>query len=493
MGTAISAVCIAGILYFVGQLGGLVGLDASFQPTLAELLTFGALISATDPVSTLAVFQAKKVDPQLFYLVFGESVLNDAMGLVLFQEFAKLLVPESDQKSVSELAVNFVMNFAWLSLISPILGIVCGVALALLFKHVDMRETVLLELALYVFVLFVPYLLGQLLGLSGIVVILFTGMAARAYVVPNLSEVTAVNADLIFRLLAYLAETAIFLQLGLSVFGLSGSLHVVFVGWALVACLIGRACNIYPLVALHNWTIQRQHGVDPSHHDEVQKLGSTQSSEFSLLLARSTSNTSTSSNLSAKARNRMLYMSVRTPIERGDLKILPNCAHMLWFAGLRGAVAYACVLTFPNLYGHRDGFIMTTMMIVLVTVFCLGATTTPVLEYLDIETNIDEDDYMDSWSTERSMPSFILKIEKFIEQHVVRTEPAYHEALDQVDEDDEADTPSNPSLNADFGGRRSLRSSMRNSWTDDAGLRRSSLSQSMRWAEPSLYDTGREG
>jgi hypothetical protein len=189
----------------------------------------------------------------------------------------------------------------------------------------------------------------------------------------------------------------------------------------------------------------------------------------------------------------MLYMSVRTPIERGDLKILPNCAHMLWFAGLRGAVAYACVLTFPNLYGHRDGFIMTTMMIVLVTVFCLGATTTPVLEYLDIETNIDEDDYMDSWSTERSMPSFILKIEKFIEQHVVRTEPAYHEALDQVDEDDEADTPSNPSLNADFGGRRSLRSSMRNSWTDDAGLRRSSLSQSMRWAEPSLYDTGREG
>ncbi|MCC5321541.1 cation:proton antiporter, partial [Staphylococcus aureus] len=45
-----------------------------FTPTLTELFTFGALISSTDPVSTLAVFQAKRVDPQLFYLVFGESV-----------------------------------------------------------------------------------------------------------------------------------------------------------------------------------------------------------------------------------------------------------------------------------------------------------------------------------------------------------------------------------------------------------------------------------
>jgi sodium/hydrogen exchanger 8 len=41
---------------------------------LAECLTFGALISATDPVSTLAVFAELKVDPNLFYLVFGESV-----------------------------------------------------------------------------------------------------------------------------------------------------------------------------------------------------------------------------------------------------------------------------------------------------------------------------------------------------------------------------------------------------------------------------------
>jgi NhaP-type Na+/H+ or K+/H+ antiporter len=69
-GTAISTFTIAGILYAVTQFG----LVKAFQPSLAELLTFGALISATDPVSTLAVFQVKRVDPHVFYLVFGESV-----------------------------------------------------------------------------------------------------------------------------------------------------------------------------------------------------------------------------------------------------------------------------------------------------------------------------------------------------------------------------------------------------------------------------------
>ena len=44
-----------------------------------ECLAFGALISATDPVSTLAVFADMHVEPNLFAIVFGEAVLNDAV------------------------------------------------------------------------------------------------------------------------------------------------------------------------------------------------------------------------------------------------------------------------------------------------------------------------------------------------------------------------------------------------------------------------------
>ena len=41
------------------------------------------MISAVDPVATLAIFHALQVDPTLNMLVFGESILNDAVAIVL--------------------------------------------------------------------------------------------------------------------------------------------------------------------------------------------------------------------------------------------------------------------------------------------------------------------------------------------------------------------------------------------------------------------------
>ncbi|CAF91720.1 unnamed protein product, partial [Tetraodon nigroviridis] len=59
----------------VGQLGG----DFYFT----DCLFFGAIISATDPVTVLAIFHELKVDVDLYALLFGESVLNDAVAIVL--------------------------------------------------------------------------------------------------------------------------------------------------------------------------------------------------------------------------------------------------------------------------------------------------------------------------------------------------------------------------------------------------------------------------
>ncbi len=59
-------------------------IDTSTSLTLNDCLLFGALISATDPVTTLAVFHDLHVEPILYALVFGESVLNDAIAIVLY-------------------------------------------------------------------------------------------------------------------------------------------------------------------------------------------------------------------------------------------------------------------------------------------------------------------------------------------------------------------------------------------------------------------------
>jgi sodium/hydrogen exchanger 8 len=55
-----------------------------------EALMFGALISAVDPVATLSIMGNPEIncDRLLYSLVFGESVLNDAVSIVLFHTFA---------------------------------------------------------------------------------------------------------------------------------------------------------------------------------------------------------------------------------------------------------------------------------------------------------------------------------------------------------------------------------------------------------------------
>ena len=84
-GTLISTVVVAMLCYAVAE-GGIVSLS------LVECWLFGALISAIDPVATISIFEAFHVENTLFNLVFGESVLNDAVAIVLYRTVNKVRV-----------------------------------------------------------------------------------------------------------------------------------------------------------------------------------------------------------------------------------------------------------------------------------------------------------------------------------------------------------------------------------------------------------------
>ncbi|CAB9510044.1 Sodium/hydrogen exchanger [Seminavis robusta] len=484
VGTLVSTIAIATLLQMVKVLGWIGhGQDEeeAFAPTLTELLTFGALISATDPVSTLAVFQVKRVDPQLFYLVFGESVLNDAVGLVLFETFCKFVQRDNGAGKIAMGVMEFVVGFALDAVISPVLGWVCAVLAALLFKHIDLRNNTLLELALYLLIMYVPFLMAEILQLSGIVTILVTGIAARHYVEPNLSTQTQDIADVIFRLSAHLAETSIFLELGLSVAGVTEFLQWKFIGWSLVACLVARACHVYPIAFFFNQSLllreQRQQqqkeeeepcrvffgynikaGMDGlmkmefGQQNASQSVGNNKVDEANF---KTTARKPMSGNLeltehlndfyhnqqddddkdetTTKPNRKQVERSASnvtansettlTPVPQRDLKIQANTAHMLWFSGLRGAVAYACVRSFPDTFNHEREFTSTTMMIVLITVFVMGGATEAVLKMLNIEMNVNEDQYMEAWrrSDQAPVPGFWTFFDKrMVLRYVVR-------------------------------------------------------------------------
>eukprot|EP00588_Corethron_pennatum_P006886 CAMPEP_0194288170 /NCGR_PEP_ID=MMETSP0169-20130528/36273_1 /TAXON_ID=218684 /ORGANISM="Corethron pennatum, Strain L29A3" /LENGTH=621 /DNA_ID=CAMNT_0039035097 /DNA_START=57 /DNA_END=1922 /DNA_ORIENTATION=+ len=367
-GTIVSTIVVGLLLYALVSLG----LTGDFNPSFAELLTFGALISATDPVSTLAVFQQKKVNPQLFYLVFGESVLNDAVGIVLFNALSKFVGVHDTITQFALGASVFFVDFTILFLGSLALGVASGVVLALFFKVANFRleKTRLLELSLYVLVVYFPFFIAEMSGFSGIVTILFTGITTQRYAVYNISPSTALEADVIFRLLSHLAEIAIFLNLGLSFYDDHGEkLKYMFVLWAVIACLIARACNVYPITFFYNKAIVY---LAEKKFSEVEHNSLNASSGNAMNMPNGTEGSHTT----------------------GIYYVKKNTANMLWFSGLRGAVAYACAKTFPDDNGNSQAFISITMAIVLLSIFLLGSTTSLALSALDIEVDVDEDQYM---------------------------------------------------------------------------------------------------
>lgn len=69
------------VLVYLWSLTGLEGVKL----TLIECLIFGSTLSATDPVTILSIFNSYKVDPKLYSIIFGESLINDAVSIVLYE------------------------------------------------------------------------------------------------------------------------------------------------------------------------------------------------------------------------------------------------------------------------------------------------------------------------------------------------------------------------------------------------------------------------
>ena len=82
VGTFIAIFSSSIMFYLTGRLT-----PESWQPyfTLKESFAFGSLISATDPVAVLAIFKEMDADVNLYSIVFGESIFNDAIGIVMYE------------------------------------------------------------------------------------------------------------------------------------------------------------------------------------------------------------------------------------------------------------------------------------------------------------------------------------------------------------------------------------------------------------------------
>jgi len=332
IGTAISTFTVGGVMYGVTQLT-----PSLHNVTFIDNLHFGALISATDPVTVLAIFSDLHVDVNLHALVFGESVLNDAVAIVFVEALKDyeenvagcVVVNPGDCDYGYWHVIKAVLDFIGIFCASFLVGSMMGFVTALLTKFTHIRAHPLLESTLFVLMSYSTFLLAEVFELTGIVAVLFCGITQAHYTYNNLSKESKQSTKHFFDLLNFMAENFIFSYIGVSMFTFpKHHFDPVYICAAFVAIFLGRFLNVYPLSAILN-------------------IGRT-------------------------------------------VKISSSLQHMMMFSGLRGAIAFALAIR-NTITESRQMILSTTLLIVIFTVIINGGCSMTVLKYLGIPTGLLED------------------------------------------------------------------------------------------------------
>ncbi|XP_076095948.1 sodium/hydrogen exchanger 9-like isoform X1 [Mytilus galloprovincialis] len=325
IGTTISCVVVGGIMYGLTRFMK----DIVKEFTLNDCFWFGAIISATDPVTILSIFSDLRADVDLFAFIFGESVLNDAVAIVLSSSVDSYRLKSNQEGFNANAFFLSIGNFAKIFLGAFGIGSALGCVNALISKFTKIRDFPLLETALLFLMSYMSFQACEAAELTGIVGILFCGITQAHYTYNNLSEESKHRTKQLFELMNFLAENFVFLYIGVSIFTFQYQYwHAGFIFASVFSIIVARFCNIYPL---------------------------------SLLL-----------NIGRKNKIKTSFM------------------HMMMFSGLRGAIAYALSIR-NTATTAKKLMVSSTMFIVLITVILCGGLTTPMLQWLQIRVGVDED------------------------------------------------------------------------------------------------------
>lgn len=340
-GTFISAVSLGLILWLWTR----VPFDG-LTITWVEAISVGATLSATDPVTILAIFNLYKVEPKLYTVIFGESILNDAIAIVLFETAQRYREGASGNLNVISL-FEAIGIFLLVFFTSLMIGVIVGVGTALTLKYTLVRRFPKIESCLVVLIAYASYFFSNGVHMSGIVSLLFCGITLKHYAYYNMSRRTQLTTKFIFQILAQLSENFIFIYLGLTLFTETDLVFKpLFILVTVVGICAARWLAVFPLSKAINYIIR----------------------------------------LRAKRRGQEVAEELPWHYQA-----------MLFWAGLRGAVGVALA---AGLQGNEGPALRATVLVVVVlTVIIFGGTTARMLEILGIRTGvvdeIDSDDEFD--------------------------------------------------------------------------------------------------
>jgi CPA1 family monovalent cation:H+ antiporter len=310
----IGLLAVPGVILNMLIVGGILALGPGLPLTVA--LVFGALIAATDPVSVVAIFRRLGAPKQLELLLEGESLFNDGTAIVIFG--LALEIVAVGELSIVASVVDFLRVAAG--------GILIGASLGWLFSRLASRvDDYLIEITLTTVLAFGAYLTAEQFHLSGVLAVVAAGLVSGNDAEREMSPTTRIVLVNFWEYLTFLANSAVFLLIGLDVEIGSMLTHWPLILWAVGAVLISRLITVYSL----------------------------------------------------------------TQVER----IIPaRWRHVLFWGGLRGAIALALALSIPGDFGpERRTLIEMTYGVVLFSLVVQGMSMSTLLKRLGITTKSEDE------------------------------------------------------------------------------------------------------
>ncbi len=283
-------------------------------------LIFGVLIAATDPVSVIALFRDLGITGRLLFLVETESLLNDGVAAVLFT-----LVLAWAQAGTAPSVAHVAASFALGGLGGVAIGLAAGLTAITISRGTSDH---LVETALTTVAAFGSFYLAEQLGVSGVLATVSAGLLMgnlgllRTDAKSTLSPAGRAAVIGFWEFAAFLANSFVFLLIGLAV----AEVPLVQLGPHTLFIIIGlilagRALAVYPLCAL---------------------------------------------------------------FAAGRMRVPMAMQHVLWWGGLRGALALALTLALPPAMPHRDDILIATFAVVAFSVIGQGMTMKPLLRALGL-------------------------------------------------------------------------------------------------------------
>ena len=295
----------------------------------AVAFAFGAIVSPPDAVAATAILSKMNMPRRIVTVLEGESLVNDASGLVLYK-FA-VAAALSGVFSLSQASVEFVLVASG--------GIAIGMLLAGLFvaihRHLgDPFIEVLLSLAIP----YLAYVAAESLHVSGVLAVVAAGLLRGRYSPRMVSAEMRILARSAWNLLVFMLNSLIFILIGLQLSDIVTRLEG-YTGWQLAANAL--SVTMVAILVRFGW----------------------------------------------------VYFAEYLPAWLGRLSArkasppLPGEAFIVSWCGMRGIVSLAAAAALPSEIAYRDLLIFLTFVVILVTLVVQGLSLAPLIRRLKLGTD----------------------------------------------------------------------------------------------------------